>query len=73
MNATLALLSGLGATEFLRRADFEECGPVNLRSLVHFSCRYDQQRLAGYQWLSGKLCAESRSDRSGFRESETQR
>jgi hypothetical protein len=54
---TVALLRGLDAAQYERRADFEGYGPVTLRGLVHFLCSHDQQHLAGLQWLLGKLDA----------------
>jgi hypothetical protein len=54
---TVAMLRGLDAASFERRADFEGYGPVTLRGLVHFLCSHDQQHLAGLQWLLGKLDA----------------
>jgi len=52
---TLALITGLGAEQFNRTAEFEGYGPLSLRSLVHYLCSHDQQHLAGLQWLLGKI------------------
>ena len=52
---TVALLRGLDASAFDRRATFEGYGPVSLRALVHYLCSHDQQHLAGLQWLLGKV------------------
>ena len=54
---TLDLLSGLGAAQLARRAQFEGYGPVTLRALVHYLCSHDQQHLSGLQWLLGKIDA----------------
>ena len=52
---TIALVTGLGADQFDRTAQFEGYGPLSLRSLVHYLCSHDQQHLAGLQWLLGKI------------------
>ena len=54
---TVALLRGLDASQFDRRAVFEGYGAVSLRGLVHYLCSHDQQHLAGLQWLLGKADA----------------
>ena len=52
---TLQMLRDLDEASFDRKADFDDYGPVTLRSLVHYLCSHDQQHLAGLQWLLGKM------------------
>jgi DinB superfamily len=52
---TIELLSALTPEQFARTAEFEDYGPVTVRSLVHYLCSHDQQHLAGLQWLLGKI------------------
>lgn len=54
---TVAMLSGLDATQLARTAEFEDYGPTTTRGLVHYLCSHDQQHLAGLQWLLGKIDA----------------
>ncbi len=55
---TVDLIAGLSDAQLARTAVFEDYGPVNLRSLVHYLCSHDQQHLAGLQWLLGKIEAQ---------------
>jgi hypothetical protein len=52
---TIDLISHLTSEQFARTADFEDYGPLTLRSLVHYLCSHDQQHLAGLQWLLGQI------------------
>ncbi|HTE42336.1 MAG TPA: DinB family protein [Steroidobacteraceae bacterium] len=58
---TIAVLAGLSTEDFNRPANFQDYGPVRLRSLIHYLCSHDQQHIAGLQWLLGKI--ESTSHR----------
>jgi DinB superfamily len=50
---TVQLFSGLSEDQSRRTGVFEGYGPLSLRSLAHYLCSHDQQRLAGLQWLLG--------------------
>jgi hypothetical protein len=54
---TLDLLSGLSVDQWQRPADFEDYGPTTMAGLAHYLCSYDQQHLAGLQWLLGQMQA----------------
>lgn len=54
---TLVLLATVSQAQWDRTAEFEDYGPVTMRSLVHYLCSHDQQHLAGLQWLAGKITA----------------
>jgi hypothetical protein len=52
---TIDLITRLTPEQFARTAEFEDYGPVTLRSLIHYLCSHDQQHLAGLQWLVGQI------------------
>jgi hypothetical protein len=37
--------------------EFDGCGSLTVRGLVHYLCRHDRRHLAGMQWLLGKIDA----------------
>ena len=52
---TVDMIAAMDVGQLARRAEFEDYGPVTVRSLVHYLCSHDQQHLAGLQWLLGKI------------------
>ena len=52
---TVEMVAAMDVGQLARRAEFEDYGPVTMRSLVHYLCSHDQQHLAGLQWLLGRI------------------
>jgi hypothetical protein len=52
---TIDLISSLSEAQLVRRGAFEGYGEITLQALIYYLCSHDQQHLAGFHWLLGKI------------------